>query len=77
MRIEDVLMLALEAGAKTGGDKRCGEIKASSAFITVAKATDDMKDPFLNIVVTKTEENVNAVEALRRKFNEWKDDRKK
>ena len=38
--IQDILMLALEAGAKSGGDKRCGERKASSAFVTVSKPDD-------------------------------------
>src|SRR6478609_3979767 len=36
LTIEEVLMLGLEAGAKLGGDKRCGDRKASSAFLTVA-----------------------------------------
>lgn len=70
--IEDVLMLALEAGAKLGGDKRCGDIKALSAFLTVAKPSDDPKSPYLNLVVYGTNEKVNAVEALRQKFNIWK-----
>ena len=70
--IEDVLMLALEAGAKLGGDKRCGDIKALSAFLTVAKPNDDRKHPYLNLVVYGTADKVNAVEALRQKFNNWK-----
>jgi uncharacterized Ntn-hydrolase superfamily protein len=37
LSIEDVLILALEAGAKFGGDKRCGDTKALSAFLTIAK----------------------------------------
>ena len=32
--IDKILMLALEAGARAGGDKRCGEQTATSAFIT-------------------------------------------
>lgn len=70
--IEEVLMLALEAGAQHGGDKRCGELKASSAFLTVANPTDDRKKPWLNIIVTASAEKVNAVEVLRQKFNGWK-----
>jgi uncharacterized Ntn-hydrolase superfamily protein len=70
--IQEVLMLALEAGAKTGGDKRCGNRKASSAFITVAKPGDDPKKPYLNLVVNGTDEKANAVEALRKKFDDWK-----
>ena len=72
LRIEDVLMLALEAGAKFGGDKRCGETKASSAFLTVAKPTDDVNRPCLNLVVKRSGVNINAVESLRKKFDAWK-----
>jgi uncharacterized Ntn-hydrolase superfamily protein len=70
--IEEVLLLALEAGARLGGDKRCGDIKALSAFLTVANPNDDPKNPYLNLVVYGTEKKVNAVEALRRKFDNWK-----
>lgn len=72
LSIEDVLMLGLEAGAQLGGDKRCGDTKALSAFITVANPGDDRKNPYLNLVVYGLPEKVNAIEALRRKFNEWK-----
>jgi uncharacterized Ntn-hydrolase superfamily protein len=70
--IEEILMLALEAGAKLGGDKRCGEVKASSAFLTIARPGDNPKRPYLNLVIYGTDENINAVDALRRKFNNWK-----
>ncbi|TAN02265.1 MAG: DUF1028 domain-containing protein [Chitinophagaceae bacterium] len=72
LSIEDVLMLALEAGAKLGGDKRCGDTKASSAFLTVEKPNDDPENPYLNLVVYGTDDTVNAVETLRKKFNNWK-----
>jgi uncharacterized Ntn-hydrolase superfamily protein len=70
--LEEILLLALEAGAQRGGDRRCGELTASSAFLTVAKAADDRKNPFINLVVYGTAEKVNAVSALRTKFNDWK-----
>lgn len=70
--IEEVLMLALEAGAQFGGDKRCGERTASSAFLTVAQKDDIAKKPYLNLVVYGNDDNANAVEALRRKYNSWK-----
>jgi uncharacterized Ntn-hydrolase superfamily protein len=70
--IEDVLMLALEAGAVLGGDKRCGDIKALSAFLTVVNPNDDPKNPYLNLVVYGGEKKINAVEILRQKFNNWK-----
>lgn len=67
--LEEILMLALEAGAEKGGDKRCGETKASSAFITVVKPNDAPKSPFLNLVVTGNIEGRNAVAELRKRFN--------
>ena len=38
--IADILITALEAGSMAGGDNRCGEQCATSAFITVAKPGD-------------------------------------
>ena len=72
LSLEDILMLVLEAGADAGGDRRCGQSKASSAFITVMHSRDDQQKPYLNLVVNKKGDNVNAVEELRRRFNEWK-----
>lgn len=69
--IQDILMLALEAGAKSGGDKRCGERKASSAFLTVSKP-DDVKKYWLNLVIYGNDKRTHAVEALRKKFDNWK-----
>jgi uncharacterized Ntn-hydrolase superfamily protein len=71
LSIQDVLMLALEAGAKAGGDKRCGERKASSAFLTVSKA-GDVEKHWLNLVVYGNDDHTHAVEALRHKFDDWK-----
>ncbi len=70
--IQDVLMLALEAGAEYGGDKRCGDRKASSAFITVAKPYDDARKPYINLIVNQSDDSTNAVKALRRRFDNWK-----
>lgn len=72
LSIANVLMLALEAGAKLGGDKRCGDRKALSAFITVYQPTDDKDKPFLNLVVLGNSEDLNAVTELRKKFDSWK-----
>lgn len=69
--IQDILMLALEAGAKAGGDKRCGERKASSAFVTVSKP-DDVEKHWLNLIINRNDDHTNAVEALRKKFDNWK-----
>lgn len=76
LSIEDVLMIALEAGAKLGGDKRCGERKASSAFLTVAKANDNPEHPYLNLIIYGTDDKANAVESLRQKFDAWKREKK-
>jgi uncharacterized Ntn-hydrolase superfamily protein len=73
--IQDILMLALEAGAKAGGDKRCGERKASSAFVTVSKPGDFEKH-WLNLVIYGNDDHTHAVEALRQKFDDWKAERK-
>ncbi|MEP7375161.1 MAG: DUF1028 domain-containing protein [Chitinophagaceae bacterium] len=69
--IQDILMLALEAGAKAGGDKRCGERKASSAFLTVSKP-GDVEKHWLNLVIYGNDDHTHAVDALRQKFNDWK-----
>lgn len=74
--IQDILMLALEAGAKAGGDKRCGERKASSAFLTVSKPGDIQKH-WLNLVVYRNDNHTPAVDALRQKFDGWKAGRNK
>ncbi len=75
--IAEILMRALEAGAELGGDKRCGERKAASAFISVAKPSDDPQNLSINLVVTGENENINAITALRNKFETWKADVKK
>ena len=69
--IQDILMIALEAGAKSGGDKRCGERKAASAFLTVSKP-EDIDKHWLNLVVLGDDGHTHAVEALRQKFDDWK-----
>ena len=69
--IQDILMIALEAGAKAGGDKRCGERKAASAFLTVSKP-EDIDKHWLNLVILGDDGHTHAVEALRRKFDDWK-----
>lgn len=70
--IHEILMRALEAGAKLGGDKRCGELKATSAFLTVMKPGDDAEKPFLNIVVPGHKEKRKAVDALRAEYDMWR-----
>ena len=69
--IAEILMSALEAGSTSGGDKRCGEQKASSAFIIVAKPSD--KKPFINLnIFGQGKGGQNAVDMLRKKYEKWK-----
>lgn len=71
LHIAEILMLALEEGSTTGGDSRCGEQRATTAFLTVAKPTD--KKPYLNLVIFgQGKGGQNAVHLLRRKFEKWK-----
>jgi uncharacterized Ntn-hydrolase superfamily protein len=71
LNIAEILMRALEAGSASGGDSRCGEQKASSAFIIVAKPDD--KKPYINLnIFGQGKGGQNAVEMLRMKFEKWK-----
>ena len=71
LNIAEILMSALEAGSTSGGDKRCGEQKASSAFIIVAKP--DNKKPYINLnIFGQGKRGQNAVVMLRKKYEKWK-----
>ncbi len=66
-------MQALEAGSTSGGDKRCGEQRATSAFLTVARPQDSAWNPYLNLVVHGVDRgSVNAVAFLRSEYERWK-----
>ena len=69
--IAEILMSALEAGSGSGGDKRCGEQKASSAFIIVAKPSD--KKPYIDLnIFGQSKGGQNAVDMLRKKYEHWR-----
>ena len=71
LNITDILMSALEAGSTSGGDKRCGEQKASSAFIIVARPDD--KKPYVDLnIFGQGKGGQNAVVLLRKKYEKWK-----
>jgi uncharacterized Ntn-hydrolase superfamily protein len=71
LHIAEILMNALEAGSMSGGDKRCGEQKATSAFLTVAKQND--RKPYLHLVIFGQQKGkTNAVNLLRIKYEKWK-----
>lgn len=76
LSVQDVLMLAMEAGAEYGGDKRCGDRKALSAFLTVARPNDDPLKPYINIIINQTGDDANPIKTLRIKFDEWKKQQK-
>ena len=76
LSIHELLMLALEAGSKAGGDKRCGAQTAQSAFMKVARPNDEAKSPYLDLVVTEQQnEGNNAVTVLRKEYEKWKKER--
>jgi uncharacterized Ntn-hydrolase superfamily protein len=71
LHITELLMSALEAGSASGGDKRCGDQKASSAFIMVARP--DEEKPYLNLnIFGQDKGGQNAVDLLRKTFEDWK-----
>jgi uncharacterized Ntn-hydrolase superfamily protein len=72
--LADRLMAALEAGtAEGGGDRRCGEQRASSAFVVVEGPKPDGKTPYLLVNVTGREAGgANPIQLLRRKYDDWR-----
>ncbi|MBA4053386.1 MAG: DUF1028 domain-containing protein [Marivirga sp.] len=72
LSLDAVLMLALEAGSRAGGDKRCGEQRATSAFITVFKKADNPKKPSLNLnTFGQHKDGPNAVDLLKKQYERW------
>lgn len=77
MSLADRLMAALEAGATTGGDRRCGSQKARSAFIIVARPEDEAKTPYLRINIPGQEEGgANPINLLRKEYDRWRRSRR-
>jgi uncharacterized Ntn-hydrolase superfamily protein len=73
MSLADRLMAALEAGADYGGDRRCWSQKARSAFIIVARPTDDANAPLLRINIPAQEEGgANPIKLLRSEYDKWR-----
>jgi uncharacterized Ntn-hydrolase superfamily protein len=69
--VSEILLSALEAGSNAGGDKRCGEQKATSAFMIVAKPGD--KRPYMDLqIFGQGKGKQNAVDLLRIKYERWK-----
>jgi uncharacterized Ntn-hydrolase superfamily protein len=69
----EILMRALEAGGAAGGDTRCGEQRATSAFVKMARPDDGMWNPYLYLVVHGVDRGgTNAVMVLRAEYERWK-----
>ena len=68
--LADRLLLALEAGSANGGDRRCGEQTAISAYLVVSKPTDKSNAPAIRIVApVQYRGGNNAVNALRKAYD--------
>ncbi len=69
-RLSKRLMAALEAGAASGGDQRCGAQRARSAFVVVARRGDTRGKFSLDIkVVNEPQSGRNAVSLLRQRYD--------
>jgi uncharacterized Ntn-hydrolase superfamily protein len=65
------LLLALEAGGAAGGDRRCGEQTALSAYLIVAKRGDAARTPHFNLIVPgQRRGGANPLRLLRHQFDE-------
>ena len=72
LSVRETLMKALLAGSEAGGDVRCGQQKASSAFITVMKPGDNIKKPYLNLFISGIGKGGNnAVTVLAGLYRKW------
>lgn len=73
LELAEQALVALQAGSAAGGDSRCGEATASSAFISVFRATDQPSMPYINLVVFGIEPGAaNAVSRLAALFALWR-----
>jgi uncharacterized Ntn-hydrolase superfamily protein len=71
--LAEILLAALAAGGEAGGDQRCGEQRATSAFITVVHADLPFWIPYLSLNVHNLERGkANAVVLLGREYQRWK-----
>jgi uncharacterized Ntn-hydrolase superfamily protein len=71
--LEDLLMAGLKAGADAGGDSRCGDRRASAAFLAMARPGAVPNWPYLTLrVVDAGPAAINAVELLETRLALWK-----
>lgn len=70
MPLAEQLLIALEAGAEKGGDRRCGPQAATFAYLVVAKPGDPIEAPAVRIVAPlQYPGGDSAVRALRRQYD--------
>lgn len=70
--LQEVLMAGLTAGARAGGDVRCGAQRATSAFLVVARPGERPFLPYLTLSVFGAKRGtVNAVEVLAVQLARW------
>jgi uncharacterized Ntn-hydrolase superfamily protein len=68
--LADRLLAALEAGAKAGGDRRCGAKTAQSAYLGVAKPGDRPTNLSVRLIITTDPDDTsNPVALLRRRYD--------
>lgn len=73
LELAEQALAALQAGSSAGGDSRCGEATASSAFVSVFRATDAPSMPYINLVVFGIEPGAaNAVSHLAELLALWR-----
>lgn len=73
LTMADRLLAAITAGAASGGDARCGDQRARTAFVKVVRPDDHPQVPYLNLVILGAQEGgPNAVERLGREYARWK-----
>lgn len=66
------LMRAMQAGATAGGDKRCQGTGSASAFISLFRADDPARQPWLNLVIFGIKPGTaSALDRLEREFKAW------
>jgi uncharacterized Ntn-hydrolase superfamily protein len=71
--LAEILLAALTAGADAGGDNRCGDQRATSAFISVIHSDLPFWIPYLSLNVHNLERGkANAVVLLASEYRRWK-----
>lgn len=67
------LMSALQGANIPGADSRClsAGLSSKSSFLRVAKKDDDENDIYLDLIVSKTNDNLDPIDSLQNLFDQW------